>query len=442
MRIFLFLLLLTSVSFGQIVNSPNLLPQNFTTANGWSGSNLTSTHGTGTIAGVDGQSVQYTYSLNNLLTKSQINNGFTSTAGAELYFWNNYNQNVIITQTLVSDNNISLTQNRIVSSNGQYIPFTNYTDSFIVGSNTVNNYNITTNFAFNVTGKPIGHVAADLKNPSLYITYESNPVSLSTTTTASLQQTATDLNSVKIGSDGKVIPYKNDLTGQVYGNTLLDVYKITGGPTNSTTSTNITGTSVTGSSNSVTGSSTSITGSSTNTVEKKPAESTTTTNTTNTPVESKTETQTSASTNTEQKTETKTEESKTDSKSETKTETTSNKQENKTQVGSTNVSNKDNKQNINIQVKDINSLKIETQQTLSNMIDNRMIDVYSVPFYKSAKIYENQIQLADNKIIYPGVSLKAYLVKDLLAKRSIQLAEIKEEKKQLLIDLEVLRDAK
>lgn len=441
MRIFLFLLLLTSVSFGQIVNSPNLLPQNFTTANGWSGSNLTSNHGTGIIAGVNGQNVQYTYSLNNLLNKSQINSGFTSTAGADLYFWNNYNQNVVITQTLVNDNNISLTQNKIISNNGQFINFTPYTDSIVVGTNSQSNYNITVNYAFNVPGT-IGHVGADLRSPTLYIAYESNPVVISTATTASLQQTTSELNSVKIGTDGKVIPYTNSLTGQVYGNTLLDVYKITGGPTNSTTSTNITGTSVTGSSNSISGSSASITGSSTNTVEKKPTESTTTTNTTNTPVESKTETQTSTTTSTEQKTESKTEESKTDSKSETKTETTSNKQDNKSQVGSTNVSNKDNKQNINIQVKDINSLKIETQQTLSNMIDNRMIDVYSVPFYKSAKIYENQIQLADNKIIYPGVSLKAYLAKDLLAKRSIQLAEIREEKKQLLIDLEVLRDAK
>lgn len=425
MRTILFLLLLTSISFGQTVTSNNLLPQNFTSANGWSGSNLNSNHGTGTIAGVDGQSVQYTYSLNNLLTKSQINSGFTSTAGAELYFWNNYNQNVVITQTLVDDNNISITQNRVISNNGQYIYFTNYSDSIIVGSNTVNNYNITTDFKFNVLSNNVvgQHLGADLKTPSLYITYESNPVVLSNTTTASLQQTSKELNEVKIGADGKIIPYRNDITGQVYGNTLLDVYKAESAIVNNPTD----------------------------------IKSETTSTKVETQQEIKQETKTETKEEPKKEVSENKQESKPDNSKENKqsTEKSENKneskqdnskenkqQENKKEINNTTVQNKDNKQNINIQVKDINSLKIETQQTLSNMIDNRMIDVYSVPFYKSTKIYENQIQLADNKIIYPGVSLKAYLAKDLLAKRSIQLAEIREEKKQLLIDLEVLKDAK
>jgi hypothetical protein len=422
MRIFLFLLLLTSISFGQIVNSPNLLPQNFTTANGWGGSNLTSNHGTGVIAGVNGQDVQYTYSLNNLLNKSQINSGFTSTAGADLYFWNNYNQNVVITQTLVNDNNISLTQNRVVSNNNQYIAFTPYTDSIVVGTNTASNYNITVNYAFNVPGTT-GHLGADLKSPTLYIAYESNPVVLSTATTASLQQTSKDLNDVKIGSDGKIIPYRNDITGQVYGNTLLDVYKAESNIINNPTDVK---------------NETTLTKVETQQEIKQDTKTETKEDTKKEISENKQESKPDNSKDTKQsteKSETKNE-SKQDSAKENK------QQENKKEVNNTSVQNKDNKQNINIQVKDINSLKIETQQTLSNMIDNRMIDVYSVPFYKSAKIYENQIQLADNKIIYPGVSLKAYLAKDLLAKRSIQLAEIREEKKQLLIDLEVLRDAK
>ena len=48
----------------------NLLNQNFTNSS-WTGTNQSSRHGTGTIAGVDGKYVESTISLSDTLTESQ-----------------------------------------------------------------------------------------------------------------------------------------------------------------------------------------------------------------------------------------------------------------------------------------------------------------------------------------------------------------------------------
>ena len=68
----------------------NLLNQNFNTSD-WSGTNKSTRHGNGTIAGVHGKYVESTISLSDTLTQSQINNGWTSTLGADIWHWNNLN---------------------------------------------------------------------------------------------------------------------------------------------------------------------------------------------------------------------------------------------------------------------------------------------------------------------------------------------------------------
>ena len=62
----------------------NLLNQNFTNSS-WSGTNQSSRHDASTIAGVDGKFVESTISLSDTLTESQINNGWTSTLGADIF---------------------------------------------------------------------------------------------------------------------------------------------------------------------------------------------------------------------------------------------------------------------------------------------------------------------------------------------------------------------
>jgi len=184
LRISLFLVSLLSCLFittaysqgsSQTTTTTNLTPQSFTTTNGWSGTNLSSTHGNGTIAGVSGQSIENTISLTNVgLSQAQINEGFTSTQGADIWFWSgNQNQNVTMTQILTGSNGEVITQNKTIPYASSY--YNTYSNIVIVDKNTQVNYNITSKFSFYESTNSLGHVAADLKNPTLSITYITDP---------------------------------------------------------------------------------------------------------------------------------------------------------------------------------------------------------------------------------------------------------------------------
>ena len=180
LRISLFLVSLLSclfitTAYSQTTTTPNLTPQSFTTINGWSGTNLSSTHGNGTIAGISGKSIENTISLTNVgLSQAQINEGFTSTQGADIWFWSgNQNQNVTMTQILTGSNGEVITQNRIVPYTSSY--YNTYSNIVIVDKNTQVNYNITSKFSFYESTNSPYHYAADLKNPTLSITYITNP---------------------------------------------------------------------------------------------------------------------------------------------------------------------------------------------------------------------------------------------------------------------------
>jgi hypothetical protein len=173
-KILLFLFL-SSTAYSQTTTTTNLTPKVFTTINGWSGTNLSSTHGNETIAGVSGRSIENTISLTNVgLSKAQINEGFTSTQGVDVWFWSgNPNQNVTMTQILTDANGGVTTQNRIIT----YVPsyFNTYTNIAVIDKNTQDNFNITSKFSFYESTNSPYHAAADLMNPSLSITYITNP---------------------------------------------------------------------------------------------------------------------------------------------------------------------------------------------------------------------------------------------------------------------------
>jgi hypothetical protein len=154
----------------------NLLSPNFTDGS-WTGTNQTSRHGDGTIAGIDGKYVESSISLNDYLTKEEINGGFSSTLGADIWFWNTTEQNVIMKQTLIDDNGVSITQQRQISGdciNYNGCSFNNYTDTIIVNGNSQQDYEITARFEFNESTGSTYHNAADLKNPSLTVSYYEN----------------------------------------------------------------------------------------------------------------------------------------------------------------------------------------------------------------------------------------------------------------------------
>jgi hypothetical protein len=175
LKLILSSLLFFSTAYSQTTTTTNLTPKVFTTINGWSGTNLSSTHGNETIAGVSGKSIQNTISLTNVgLSKAQINEGFASTQGVDVWFWSgNPNQNVTMTQILTDANGGVTTQNRIISYNTDY--FNTYTNIAIVDKNTQDNFNITSKFSFYESTNSSYHYSADLKNPTLSITYVTNP---------------------------------------------------------------------------------------------------------------------------------------------------------------------------------------------------------------------------------------------------------------------------
>jgi hypothetical protein len=173
-KILLFLFL-SSTAYSQTTTTTNLTPKVFTTINGWSGTNLSSTHGNETIAGVSGQYIQNTISLTNVgLSKAQINEGFTSTQGVDVWFWSgNPNQNVTMTQIITDASGVGTTQNRIIPYTSTY--FNTYTNVAVVDKNIQDNYSITSKFSFYESTNSPFHYAADLMNPTLSITYVTNP---------------------------------------------------------------------------------------------------------------------------------------------------------------------------------------------------------------------------------------------------------------------------
>jgi hypothetical protein len=175
LKIILSSLLLFSTAHSQTTTTTNLTPKVFTTINGWSGTNLSSTHGNETIAGVSGQYIQNTISLTNVgLSKAQINEGFTSTQGVDVWFWSgNPNQNVTMTQTITDASGVGTTQNRIIPYTSTY--FNTYTNVAVVDKNIQDNYSITSKFSFYESSNSPYHAAADLMNPTLSITYVTNP---------------------------------------------------------------------------------------------------------------------------------------------------------------------------------------------------------------------------------------------------------------------------
>ncbi|MEL0177380.1 MAG: hypothetical protein VW810_03685, partial [Pelagibacteraceae bacterium] len=162
--------LLISLSLASSVyaeTTNNLVSQDFST--GWTNTGNTY-HGNLTIAGVHNGTVESdTVSLNSVdINKESLNEGFTVTGGADIWFWNSYSQSVTQTIKAVDDNGNIITQTRVI--NGIENGYQTYTDQLIVNSNTQQDYDVNLKYSFSVPGTS-GHYGADLKNPSLTVSY-------------------------------------------------------------------------------------------------------------------------------------------------------------------------------------------------------------------------------------------------------------------------------
>ena len=177
----LYLSLLTNLTYADTTG--NLVSQDFTT--GWTNTG-NSYHGSNTIAGHHNGTVESdSVSLNaEGINKESLNEGFTVTGSAEYWFWSGYNASVTQTIKTVDDNGNTLTQTRVVTgTTGNY---TTLSDQLIVSSNTQQDYDVSLRYDFTDNSGLSGHYGADLKNPSLSVTYTYVPPLDSATQTALL----------------------------------------------------------------------------------------------------------------------------------------------------------------------------------------------------------------------------------------------------------------
>lgn len=161
----------------------NLLSNDFSDGT-WSGTNLSSRHGNSTIAGIDNSYVESQITLSDHLLTPEINTGFTTTLDAEVWFWSTTpNQSVSSTLKIVSDNDEVTEQTVTTSGTCDTWNGCSYgdmgTNTLIIGDNDSLDYTITSTFSFSAPNTT-GHYAADLKNPSLNITYEEYVVEIPT----------------------------------------------------------------------------------------------------------------------------------------------------------------------------------------------------------------------------------------------------------------------
>lgn len=96
---------------------------------------------------------------------------------------------------------------------------------------------------------------------------------------------------------------------------------------------------------------------------------------------------------------------------------------------------------IDSQIKDIGrDMKLTSLAVIKAMTDNTMIASYSIPFYKSKKLYETQLSIADTKLLYTGNNLGVYIRNDPVVKYQNTLINIRSEKQQLLNEIRILKN--
>ena len=200
-----FLLLLCALtisfkSFGETLTTGNLLNNstfgtgNTTTTTGWStsGDEGIHTHGawngfpyqtgmdsTGGVLAFEGHEEDNVYQDVDLvgdghLTQPEINQGFTSTMGADVWFWNNIENTLTLKQTVTgADGSVSTQVREITDSTTGAGTFTNYTNVYTQGSNTQTDITIRAELFNETAGTAYdnSHRGPDVDNVQLNVTY-------------------------------------------------------------------------------------------------------------------------------------------------------------------------------------------------------------------------------------------------------------------------------
>jgi hypothetical protein len=180
----LIILIHTTSIKSEVITTNNLLDKNFD-AGSWSGS-ADGRHGSNVIAAEHDTYIQSNdISVKNdaNLTELQLQNGFTANHQFEYWHWNTYESNVKSTVTITGADGETTTQIRNYASDSCG---SNNCGSFSVGSDTnivlrnvQTDYNLSVRYDFTDTSNATNtHYGVDLKEPSLTLTYQSQPVEL------------------------------------------------------------------------------------------------------------------------------------------------------------------------------------------------------------------------------------------------------------------------
>ncbi len=174
------LIMLTLTTSAEETTTSNLLSQDFST--GWSGT-ATLRHGNGTVAAVNNtyiKSDDVSLKDDGSLTEPQLQDGFTSNHSFKYWHWNDYDSTVTSTVTITGADGETTTQIRVYSTEGcgsincgAYEPGS---DTLSVSRNTQTDYDINVRYDFTDTSNSTSHYSVDLKEPSLTVTYESEPI--------------------------------------------------------------------------------------------------------------------------------------------------------------------------------------------------------------------------------------------------------------------------
>ena len=111
------------------------------------------------------------------LTQAQINEGFTSTMSADIWFWNMFENTTTLKQTITASDGTVTTQVRNINDHDPNRPYnggqwTNYTDSYTHGSNTQTDFTIRAEIYNDTAGSSYDglHYGPDVDNVELSIT--------------------------------------------------------------------------------------------------------------------------------------------------------------------------------------------------------------------------------------------------------------------------------
>lgn len=177
----LIILIHTTSIKSEVITTNNLLDKNFDNGS-WTGT-ADGRHGSNVIASEHDTYIQSDdISLKNdaNLTELQIQNGYTTNHEFEYWHWNTYDSNVKSTVTITGANGETTTQIRNYNSSscgsvncGDYVTGS---DTYTVFSNLQTDYDLSVRYDFTDSSNATeNHYGVDLREPSLTVTYESDP---------------------------------------------------------------------------------------------------------------------------------------------------------------------------------------------------------------------------------------------------------------------------